>query len=249
MKTYGNFIANKWVDAVGGEHIGVRDPSTGKEFARLARGSRDDVDLAVRAARAALAGEWGRLTATERGRILSRISAGVLRNIEILTELEARDVGAHWAPAASAPWYERRTAPDGTEHLFLTHRDGHCVFLRDDSLCAVHAPLLQVSIPLQNRRSSHGVPSTAARQTLEQQSSLARLPSSHSSPTVTTPLPQAVRVQFESQPSPSVRLPSSHCSPPSVAPSPQTDGTVQRPVGSRIAGSVMASTNAPLVAE
>ena len=93
MKTYGNFIANNWVDAVGGEHIGVRDPSTGKEFAQLARGNRDDVDLAVRAARDALAGEWGRLTATERGRILSRISAGVLRNIDLLTGLETKDVG------------------------------------------------------------------------------------------------------------------------------------------------------------
>lgn len=93
MKTYGNFIANNWVDAVGGEHIGVRDPSTGKEFARLARGGRDDVDLAVRAAREALVGEWGRLTATERGRILSRISAAVLRNIDLLTGLETKDVG------------------------------------------------------------------------------------------------------------------------------------------------------------
>jgi aldehyde dehydrogenase (NAD+) len=93
VKTYGNFIENNWVDAVGGEHIGVRDPSTGKEFARLARGGRDDVDLAVRAAREALAGEWGRLTATERGRILSRISAAVLRNIDLLTGLETKDVG------------------------------------------------------------------------------------------------------------------------------------------------------------
>ncbi|MGE0281931.1 MAG: aldehyde dehydrogenase family protein [Rhizobiaceae bacterium] len=93
MKTYGNFIANKWLDAVGGGHIGVRDPSTGEEFAKLARGGKDDIDLSVRAAREALAGEWGGLSATERGRVLSRISAGVLRNIELLTELEARDVG------------------------------------------------------------------------------------------------------------------------------------------------------------
>jgi aldehyde dehydrogenase (NAD+) len=93
VKTYRNFIANEWRDAVDGEHIAVRNPSTGEELARLARGRREDVDLAVRAARQALAGEWGRLTATERGRILNRIAAGVLRNIELLTELEARDVG------------------------------------------------------------------------------------------------------------------------------------------------------------
>ncbi|MGH6810370.1 MAG: aldehyde dehydrogenase family protein [Ensifer adhaerens] len=93
VKTYGNFIANKWQDAVGGEHIAVRDPSNGEVFARIARGTRDDIDLAVRSARAALSGDWGQMTATERGRVLSRISGAVLRNIDLLTELEAQDVG------------------------------------------------------------------------------------------------------------------------------------------------------------
>ena len=45
------------------------------------------------AARAALAGDWGRMSATERGRILHRIGEGVLKNIDLLAELEARDVG------------------------------------------------------------------------------------------------------------------------------------------------------------
>ncbi len=93
MKTYGNFIENAWRPAIGGGLIGVRDPSYGKEIARIARGGRDDVDVAVRSARAALSGEWGRMTATERGRVLHRISAAVLRNIDLLTELEAKDVG------------------------------------------------------------------------------------------------------------------------------------------------------------
>ncbi|KQU90818.1 aldehyde dehydrogenase [Ensifer sp. Root31] len=93
VKTYGNFIANTWQDAIGGEHIAVRDPSNGEIFARIARGNRDDIDVAVRSARSALGGQWGQLTATERGRVLSRISAAVLRNIDLLTELEARDVG------------------------------------------------------------------------------------------------------------------------------------------------------------
>ena len=93
MKTYRNFIANEWRDAVDGEHIDVRNPSTGQVLAKLARGRREDVDLAVAAARQALSGEWGRLTATERGRILSRIATGVLENIDRLTEIEARDVG------------------------------------------------------------------------------------------------------------------------------------------------------------
>ena len=93
MKTYRNFIANEWRDAVDGEHIDVRNPSTGQVFAKLARGRSEDIDLAVAAARQALSGEWGRLTATERGRVLARIATGVLANIDLLTETEARDVG------------------------------------------------------------------------------------------------------------------------------------------------------------
>ena len=73
VKTYGNFIANKWQDATGGELIAVRDPSNGQEFARIARGTPDDIDLAVHSARAALSGDWGRMTPTERGRVLTRM--------------------------------------------------------------------------------------------------------------------------------------------------------------------------------
>ena len=47
------------------------------------------------------------------------------------------------------------------------------------------------------------------------------LPSSHSSPSVMTWLPQLVGVQLESQPSPSNRSPSSHCSPVVTTPLPQ----------------------------
>lgn len=58
---------------------------------------------------------------------------------EVIAGLQARDVAAHWAPAAEAPWFETRSGPGGQTAFFLTHRDGHCVFLRDDALCAVHA--------------------------------------------------------------------------------------------------------------
>jgi hypothetical protein len=58
-------------------------------------------------------------------------------------------------------------------------------------------------------------------QLLSQVSPLVALPSSHSSPAVTTPLPQRVTLQLLSQPSPSVVLPSSQSSNPSRTPLPQ----------------------------
>lgn len=57
---------------------------------------------------------------------------------EIVAGLEARDIAAHWPPAAEAPWVVARPGPDGAPVLFLTHRDDHCVFLDTDDSCAVH---------------------------------------------------------------------------------------------------------------
>ncbi len=51
------------------------------------------MDRAVAAARGAMNGEWGRLPAAERGRILTRIGHKVLERVEELARLEATDVG------------------------------------------------------------------------------------------------------------------------------------------------------------
>jgi aldehyde dehydrogenase (NAD+) len=87
------FIDGQWVAAASGETIPVMSPVTGEAFAAIARGRAVDVDTAVRAAQRALAGLWGRMTATERGRILSKLAQGVADNAELLARLEAEDTG------------------------------------------------------------------------------------------------------------------------------------------------------------
>ncbi|HEV8689585.1 MAG TPA: aldehyde dehydrogenase family protein [Ideonella sp.] len=87
------FIGGEWVPASGGGTLPVVDPSTGEAFDTLARGTAADVDRAVAAARAALASPWGGFTATERGRLLSRLGALILRDAESLAQTEARDTG------------------------------------------------------------------------------------------------------------------------------------------------------------
>jgi aldehyde dehydrogenase (NAD+) len=86
-------INGNWVDAVDGETINVVNPSTGEVFSKLSRGKAEDVDRAVQAANQALEGEWGRLTATERGRLLCRLGQLILDNAEDLAQIEARDTG------------------------------------------------------------------------------------------------------------------------------------------------------------
>ncbi|MCB2125636.1 MAG: aldehyde dehydrogenase family protein [Paracoccaceae bacterium] len=71
----------------------IEDPSTGSEIGRLGRGTAADIDAAVAAAEAARQGDWGRMTAAERGRVLARIGQMVLARADDLAVIEATDVG------------------------------------------------------------------------------------------------------------------------------------------------------------
>ena len=86
-----NLIGGAWVQA--DAEIEVIDPSTNKPIASIARGNAQDVDAAVSAAQSALAGEWGAMTALDRGRILIKIGVAVLNHVEDLAKIEAFDVG------------------------------------------------------------------------------------------------------------------------------------------------------------
>jgi aldehyde dehydrogenase (NAD+) len=90
----GIFVDNAWRPSASGRTIPVVAPAEGIAFASLAAGNAADIDLAVAAARRAVeTGAWGRLTATERGRLLSRLGRLVEDNADELTRLEARDTG------------------------------------------------------------------------------------------------------------------------------------------------------------
>ncbi|AXC49024.1 aldehyde dehydrogenase family protein [Paracoccus suum] len=76
-----------------GEGLAVLDPSTGAQIATISRGGPAEIDAAVAAARAALHGPWGGLTAAERGRLMMALSARVIERADDLARLEALDVG------------------------------------------------------------------------------------------------------------------------------------------------------------
>ena len=87
------FIGGAWRGGHGGQTLVLHNPSDGTPLARIARGDAQDIDAAVRAAQAALDGSWGALTAAERGRLLMKMSAAVLEQVDELARLEALDVG------------------------------------------------------------------------------------------------------------------------------------------------------------
>jgi len=94
IATWFGIVDGERREAIGGERLDVVAPSDGGVFASIPRGREKDVDAAVAAARAALvAGPWARLSATERGRLLARLSLLVGEHGEDLAGLESRDTG------------------------------------------------------------------------------------------------------------------------------------------------------------
>jgi aldehyde dehydrogenase (NAD+)/betaine-aldehyde dehydrogenase len=94
-----NLIAGEQVSAASGLTLDVLDPSDGTPLTTLPRSDARDVDAAVAAARSAFRGAWGRCTATERGRVLSRLAALIAQHHAELAELESRDTGKPIAQA------------------------------------------------------------------------------------------------------------------------------------------------------
>lgn len=86
-------IGGQWIAPSSGETLSLLNPSDGSAICQIARGGAADINVAVQAAEAALTGDWGRMTALERGRILTRIGQLVLERVDQLAALEAMDVG------------------------------------------------------------------------------------------------------------------------------------------------------------
>jgi aldehyde dehydrogenase (NAD+) len=87
------FIGGRWLAPAGGEYLPLENPSDGSVLCQIARGQSADIDAAVAAASHAGTGVWGRMTAPERGRILTRLGQLILSRSEQLAVLEALDVG------------------------------------------------------------------------------------------------------------------------------------------------------------
>ena len=87
-------INGKWVDAASGKTFATYNPATGEVLARVAEGDREDIDRAVKSARAAFEiGRWSQLTASERGRAIWKLADLLEENLEEFAELESLDNG------------------------------------------------------------------------------------------------------------------------------------------------------------
>jgi acyl-CoA reductase-like NAD-dependent aldehyde dehydrogenase len=91
---YRHYIDGHGVDPVGGTWIDSVDPYRNEVWARVPRGTAEDVDRAVAAARRAMTtGSWAGMSPSARGKVMRRIGDLVAENAERLAEIEVRDNG------------------------------------------------------------------------------------------------------------------------------------------------------------
>jgi acyl-CoA reductase-like NAD-dependent aldehyde dehydrogenase len=88
-----HLIGGERVEAADGRTFATVDPSTGQPIADVAHGGAEDVDRAVRAARAALDGKWGSLLPAKRSRLTYRLADLVEQHADELAQLESLDSG------------------------------------------------------------------------------------------------------------------------------------------------------------
>ena len=87
-------IDGAWVAAASGQTFSTRNPATGEVLCDVAAGDREDIDLAVAAARRAFeSGPWRRLTPSERGRMIWKLADLLEQNLEEFARLETLDNG------------------------------------------------------------------------------------------------------------------------------------------------------------
>ncbi|MFZ3417417.1 aldehyde dehydrogenase family protein [Arthrobacter sp. 3Tela_A] len=89
---YENWIGGEWVAPVKGGYFENVSPVTGKVFCEVARGTSEDIDLALDAAHKA-APSWGKTSVAERANILNRIADRIEENLELLAVAETWDNG------------------------------------------------------------------------------------------------------------------------------------------------------------
>jgi phenylacetaldehyde dehydrogenase len=87
-------INGKWVEAASGKTFPTYNPATGEVLANVAEGDREDIDRAVKAARAAFeTGPWARISPSERGRMMWRLADLIEKHTEEFAQLESLDNG------------------------------------------------------------------------------------------------------------------------------------------------------------
>lgn len=147
MKTYQHFINGTFVDPMDGEWFDTQNPYTGETWARIPRGSKGDVDAAVVAANAAMTtGDFAKMSASQRGKLLRKLGDLLVEHGPRLAEIEVRDNGKLLAEMAGQlkyqpeSWYYYAGLADKIEGAVIPiDKPNHLAFTRHEPVGVVAA--------------------------------------------------------------------------------------------------------------
>jgi aminomuconate-semialdehyde/2-hydroxymuconate-6-semialdehyde dehydrogenase len=95
-----HFINGEYVGSANGKMFDTFDPVTGKVYAQVHEAGREEVDAAVKAARAALNGEWGQMTMEKRLGLLYKLADGINDRFDDFLKAECLDTGKPYSLAS-----------------------------------------------------------------------------------------------------------------------------------------------------
>ncbi|KAF4999683.1 hypothetical protein FDECE_11437 [Fusarium decemcellulare] len=96
----GLFINNEWREAKSGEKITVVSPIDEQEIVKVHAGGSEDIDDAVKAARAAFRGPWSKVSGTERGELMRKLADLAEKHTETFASIDAWNNGKRYSSAA-----------------------------------------------------------------------------------------------------------------------------------------------------
>jgi len=86
-------INNEWVDSVSGKTFPAVNPADETVTAQVQEADKEDVDIAVKAARAAFNGPWSKLTGRQRRDLMLKLADLIEQNAEEIAAMESHDNG------------------------------------------------------------------------------------------------------------------------------------------------------------
>ncbi len=92
QEKYDNFIGGKFVPPVKGDYFDNISPIDGKAFTKVARSTKEDIELAIDAAEEAFK-TWGKSSPAYRSKVLNQIADIMEANLEYLATVETIDNG------------------------------------------------------------------------------------------------------------------------------------------------------------
>ena len=128
------FIDGNWVASTSDEVIEVFNPTTAEAIGFVPRGSEEDVDRAVAAARRAFEG-WAATSVSERADLLRKVSEGLSNRVDEIAQVAATDIGTPLPFGkymhGQLPAITFANMADNIEAVDLEEHQGKLVILRE----------------------------------------------------------------------------------------------------------------------